>query len=251
MIRKALLLNKVNATSYVAAAKMVVDWAGNAESRYVCIANVHVLMEAYDSPDFRSVLNHADLVTPDGVPLVWLMRLKGERAQQRVYGPTLMLCVLEAAAQHGVPVGFYGGRPDVLRSLVKRMQERFDGLNAAFAVSPPFAAMSNKEDADLVEQINRSGIRILFVGLGCPKQEIWMAQHRGRVNAVMLGVGAAFDFHAGVKPQAPPWMQGIGLEWLFRLSTEPGRLWKRYLYHNPRFVALAIADLLGLMRKVD
>jgi N-acetylglucosaminyldiphosphoundecaprenol N-acetyl-beta-D-mannosaminyltransferase len=131
------------------------------------------------------------------------------------------------------------------------MQERFDGLNAAFAVSPPFAEMSNQEDADLVEQINRSGIRILFVGLGCPKQEIWMARHRGKVNAVMLGVGAAFDFHAGVKPQAPPWMQGIGLEWLFRLSTEPRRLWKRYLYHNPRFVALAIADLLGLMRKVD
>jgi N-acetylglucosaminyldiphosphoundecaprenol N-acetyl-beta-D-mannosaminyltransferase len=208
-------------------------------------------MEAYDSPDFRSVLNHADLVTPDGVPLVWLMRLKGQRAQQRVYGPTLMLRVLEAAAQNGVPVGFYGGTPDVLGSLVKRMQERFDGLNAAFAVSPPFAEMSNQEDADLVEQINRSGIRILFVGLGCPKQEIWMARHRGKVNAVMLGVGAAFDFHAGVKPQAPPWMQGIGLEWLFRLSTEPRRLWKRYLYHNPRFVALAIADLLGLMRKVD
>jgi len=251
MMRKALLLNEVNVTSYAAAAKMVVDWSGNSESRYVCIANVHVLMEAYDSPDFRSVLNHADLVTPDGVPLVWLMRLKGQRAQQRVYGPTLMLRVLEAAAQNSVPVGFYGGTPDVLRSLVKRMQGRFDGLNAAFAVSPPFAEMSNQEDADLVEQINRSGIRILFVGLGCPKQEIWMAQHRGRVNAVMLGVGAAFDFHAGVKPQAPPWVQGIGLEWLFRLSTEPRRLWKRYLYHNPRFVALAIADLLGLMRKVD
>jgi N-acetylglucosaminyldiphosphoundecaprenol N-acetyl-beta-D-mannosaminyltransferase len=251
MMRKALLLNEVNVTSYAAAAKMVVDWSGNSESRYVCIANVHVLMEAYDSPDFRSVLKHADLVTPDGVPLVWLMRLKGQRAQQRVYGPTLMLRVLEAAAQNGVPVGFYGGTPDVLGSLVKRMQERFDGLNAAFAVSPPFAEMSNQEDADLVEQINRSGIRILFVGLGCPKQEIWMARHRGKVNAVMLGVGAAFDFHAGVKPQAPPWMQGIGLEWLFRLSTEPRRLWKRYLYHNPRFVALAIADLLGLMRKVD
>ena len=251
MIRKALLLNEVNVTSYAAAAKMVVDWSGKSESRYVCIANVHVLMEAYDSPHFRSVLNHADLVTPDGVPLVWLMRLKGQRAQQRVYGPTLMLRVLEAAAQNGISVGFYGGTPDVLRSLVERMQERFHGLNAAFAVSPPFAEMSNKEDADLVEQINRSGIRILFVGLGCPKQEIWMAGHRGRVNAVMLGVGAAFDFHAGVKPQAPLWMQGIGLEWLFRLSTEPRRLWKRYLYHNPRFVVLAIADLLGLMRKVD
>ena len=139
----------------------------------------------------------------------------------------------------------------MLRSLVERLQVRYDGLNVAFALSPPFAEMSPTEDVELVEKINGSGARILFVGLGCPKQEIWMARHRGRVNAVMLGVGAAFDFHAGVKPQAPAWMQVLGLEWLFRLSTEPRRLWKRYLYHNPRFVALAIADLLGLLRKVD
>jgi len=250
-MRKGLLLNEVNVTSYADAAKMVVDWSANAESRYVCIANVHVLMEAYDSADFRSVLNRADLVTPDGVPLVWMMRLKGQRAQQRVYGPTLMLRVLEAAAQEKIPVGFYGGTPEVLRSLVKRMQERYEGLQAAFALSPPFMEVNHKENEELVEQINKSGIRILFVGLGCPKQEIWMANHRGRVHAVMLGVGAAFDFHAGVKPQAPAWMQSLGLEWFFRLSTEPRRLWKRYLYHNPRFVALAIADLLGFIRRTN
>ena len=251
MMRKGLLLNEVNVTSYADAVNMVVDWSTNAESRYICIANVHVLMEAYDSADFRSVLNQADLVTPDGVPLVWMMRLKGQRAQQRVYGPTLMLRVLEAAAQEKIPVGFYGGTPEVLRSLVKRMQERYEGLQAAFALSPPFMEVNHKENEELVEQINKSGIRILFVGLGCPKQEIWMANHRGRVNAVMLGVGAAFDFHAGVKPQAPAWMQSLGLEWFFRLSTEPRRLWKRYLYHNPRFVALAIADLLGFIRRTN
>ena len=251
MMRKGLLLNEVNVTSYADAVNMVVDWSTNAESRYICIANVHVLMEAYDSADFRSVLNQADLVTPDGVPLVWMMRLKGQRTQQRVYGPTLMLRVLEAAAQEKIPVGFYGGTPEVLRSLVKRMQERYEGLQAAFALSPPFMEVNHKENEELVEQINKSGIRILFVGLGCPKQEIWMANHRGRVNAVMLGVGAAFDFHAGVKPQAPAWMQSLGLEWFFRLSTEPRRLWKRYLYHNPRFVALAIADLLGFIRRTN
>lgn len=250
-MRKGLLLNEVNVTSYADAVNMVVDWSTNAESRYICIANVHVLMEAYDSADFRSVLNQADLVTPDGVPLVWMMRLKGQRTQQRVYGPTLMLRVLEAAAQEKIPVGFYGGTPEVLRSLVKRMQERYEGLQAAFALSPPFMEVNHKENEELVEQINKSGIRILFVGLGCPKQEIWMANHRGRVNAVMLGVGAAFDFHAGVKPQAPAWMQSLGLEWFFRLSTEPRRLWKRYLYHNPRFVALAIADLLGFIRRTN
>jgi N-acetylglucosaminyldiphosphoundecaprenol N-acetyl-beta-D-mannosaminyltransferase len=162
-----------------------------------------------------------------------------------------MLRVLEAAAQKKIPVGFYGGTPEVLRSLVKRMQERYEGLQAAFALSPPFMEVNHKENEELVEQINKSGIRILFVGLGCPKQEIWMANHRGRVNAVMLGVGAAFDFHAGVKPQAPAWMQSLGLEWFFRLTTEPRRLWKRYLYHNPRFVALAIADLLGFIRRTN
>jgi N-acetylglucosaminyldiphosphoundecaprenol N-acetyl-beta-D-mannosaminyltransferase len=131
------------------------------------------------------------------------------------------------------------------------MQARYDTLNVAFSFSPPFLAMSPEEDADMIEQINQSGARILFVGLGCPKQEIWMAEHRGKVNAVMLGVGAAFDFHSGIKPQAPAWMQKVGLEWLFRLFIEPRRLWRRYLYHNPRFIFLAVADLLGLLKKAD
>jgi N-acetylglucosaminyldiphosphoundecaprenol N-acetyl-beta-D-mannosaminyltransferase len=128
------------------------------------------------------------------------------------------------------------------------MQERFPGLQVAFYWSPPFGELTPEQDAETVQQINRSGARILFVGLGCPKQEIWMANHHNRVNAVMLGVGAAFDFHAGRKAQAPAWMQGIGLEWLFRLLTEPRRLWKRYLYHNPRFLVLAVLDLMGLLR---
>ena len=251
MMRQGLLVNDVDVTSYADAVKVIVSWSVNSESRYVCIANVHVLMEAYDSLDFRNALNHADLVTPDGMPLVWMMRLKGVQHQERVYGPTLMLRVLEAAARENISVGFYGGRPEVLRSLVEHMRARYEGLSVGFALSPPFAEMNSEEDAELVAKVNQSGTRILFVGLGCPKQELWMARHRGRVNAVMLGVGAAFDFHTGVKPQAPVWMQRMGLEWLFRLFTEPRRLWKRYLYHNPRFMALAIADLLGLFKKVD
>ena len=136
----------------------------------------------------------------------------------------------------------------MLESLVKGMQARYEGLNVAFSYSPPFRAMSPEEDAVIVEQLNQSGTRILFVGLGCPKQEYWMSEHRGRVKAVMIGVGAAFDFHSGVKPQAPVWMQKMGLEWLFRLFVEPRRLWKRYLYHNPRFMVLAIGELLGLIK---
>jgi N-acetylglucosaminyldiphosphoundecaprenol N-acetyl-beta-D-mannosaminyltransferase len=241
---------RVDRVDYAGACSQAIQWAqANARKSYICAANVHMVMEAYDSPEFSKVVNNASLVTPDGMPLVWLMRLKGERGQQRVYGPTLMLHVLQAAAREDVLVGFYGGTPEVLRKLVKRMQTRFAGLTISFAWSPPFSKLSEQEDAEMVNRINQSGTQILFVGLGCPKQEIWMANHRERLNAVMLGVGAAFDFHAGVKKQAPPWMQGMGLEWLFRLLGEPGRLWKRYLYHNPRFLVLAAMDLFGLLRK--
>lgn len=238
----------VDSTNYSQAVSTVIGWADRIESRYVCIANVHMVMVSHDSPGFRQIINTADLVTPDGMPLVWMLRLKGKLNQPRVYGPTLMLHVLESAAWNGVPVGFYGGAPEVLQSLIKRMQTRYKELNVAFSFSPPFRAMNLEEDESVVKKINDSNARILFVGLGCPKQEIWMAEHRGKVKAVMLGVGAAFDFHSGLKRQAPAWMQRIGLEWLFRLVTEPRRLWKRYLYHNPRFLVLAVADLLGLIK---
>ena len=241
----------VNETSYGLASSQIKAWAQTGESRYVCAANVHMLMEAYDSPEFASMVNHADLVTPDGMPLVWMMRAKGQNRQSRVYGPTLMLYLLQAAVQEGLPVGFYGGKPAVLHELVNRMQTHYENLNVAFCYSPSFAPISLEEDAAIVEKINQSGARILFVGLGCPKQEIWMAEHRGRVNAVMVGVGAAFDFHAGLKRQAPAWMQQVGFEWLFRLLMEPKRLWRRYLYHNPRFLFLAIADLFGLLKKAN
>jgi len=239
---------QVDLTSNVDAIGQVLGWAKYGESHYVCIANVHMVMEAYDSVDYRNIINSADLVTPDGMPLVWMMRAKGYRNQERVYGPTIMLQVLEVAAHENVRVGFYGTTPDLLDSLTKRMRMRYEGLSIAYSYSPAFGVMSAEEDAAVVKQINQSGARILFVGLGCPKQEIWMAAHRGKVNAVMVGVGAAFDFHAGVKPQAPAWMQKVGLEWLFRLFIEPRRLWRRYLYHNPRFIVLAVADLLGLLK---
>ena len=239
---------RVDSTTYSDATDIVVDWSDRRDSRYVCVVNVHMLMEAHDSVEFRTLVNNADLAVPDGMPLVWMLRLKGRLNQPRVYGPTLMLHVLESAAHDGIPVGFYGGAPEVLESLIERIQARYENLNVAFSFSPPFRTMSPEEDIAVIEQVNSSRARILFVGLGCPKQEIWMAEHRGKVNAVMLGVGAAFDFHSGVKPQAPLWMQKAGLEWLFRLFTEPRRLWKRYLYHNPRFIALAVADLLGLLK---
>jgi N-acetylglucosaminyldiphosphoundecaprenol N-acetyl-beta-D-mannosaminyltransferase len=240
--------SKIDVREYASAQAEIASWVHGAESRYICLANVHMLMEAHDSPDFARIVNDADLVLPDGMPLVWMMRLKGARNQQRVYGPTFMLYVLDLAARENIPVGFYGGAPQVLDLLVERMKERYNGLNVAYSYSPPFRELNRQETDEIADAINQTGARILFVGLGCPKQEIWMAEHRGKIRAVMLGVGAAFDFHAGVKSQAPSWMQPLGLEWLFRLLTEPRRLWRRYLHHNPRFVFLAIADLLGFYR---
>lgn len=241
----------LNETSYPEAAGQIIGWSHAPKSRTVFVANVHVLMEAWDDSEFMDSVELADLITPDGMPLVWMMRLKGARKQTRVYGPTLMLHVLECAAREGIPVGFYGAAPEVLEALVRRMQQKYEHLQVAFAYSPPYRNLSPEEDDEIVQEINSSGARILFVGLGCPRQELWMGRHKDRVQAVMLGVGAAFDFHAGVKPQAPVWLQKLGLEWLFRLVSEPRRLWKRYLYHNPRFIVLAVADLLGLLKRAS
>jgi N-acetylglucosaminyldiphosphoundecaprenol N-acetyl-beta-D-mannosaminyltransferase len=239
---------RVDPTSYTAAVAQILTWARAKQSSYVCIANVHMLMEAHDSVEFSAIVQHADLVTTDGMPLVWILRLKGRKDQQRVYGPTLMLYILEAAARENLAVGFYGGAPEVLDALVKRLQTRYPDLNVVFSFSPPFRTLNQDEDEKIIRQINDSKTRVLFVGLGCPKQERWMAMHRGRLDAVMVGVGAAFDFHAGFVKQAPYWMQQMSLEWLFRFIQEPGRLWRRYLIYNTRFVVLAIADLMKAWR---
>jgi len=240
---------RVSPTSYTSATAQIRTWALDGESRGVNATGVHGVMEAHDSPDFRKILNRADMITPDGMPLVWMLRLKGVKGQTRVYGPTLMLHVLEMAANEQIPVGFYGADEPTLEILVKRMRERFPGLNVAYAYSPPFRTLDEQESAKIAEEITASGVRILFVGLGCPKQEKWIVEHKGKVSAVMIGVGAAFDFHAGIKPQAPTWMQAIGMEWFFRLLHEPRRLARRYLYNNPRFILLALADLLGILDK--
>jgi N-acetylglucosaminyldiphosphoundecaprenol N-acetyl-beta-D-mannosaminyltransferase len=233
----------VNPTSYTQAVQQIRDWSKGAESRYICVASVNNVMEAYDSQEFLRVMNEADLVTPDGMPLVWALRLLGHRSATRVYGPDLTPLVFEMAEREGLPVGFYGGAPAVLDRLVAVVRNRFPRLMIQYACSPPFHALSEEEDVDIVSEINQSQVRILFVGLNTPKQDLWMRSHRGRVNCVMLGVGAAFDFFAGAKKQAPRWLMPLGLEWLFRLCTEPRRLWRRYLKHNPRFVALFAAQL--------
>jgi N-acetylglucosaminyldiphosphoundecaprenol N-acetyl-beta-D-mannosaminyltransferase len=235
---------RVDATSYAHAAEQILRWARRGESRYVCVANVNNVIEARDDSAYHAVIEAADLVTPDGMPLVWGLRLLGVAGATRVYGPDLTPAVCALAANHGVPVGFYGGSEEVLERLTARLQQRLPGLRISYRCSPPFRPLTLEEERRTIEDLDRSGARILFVGLGAPKQERWMAAHKRRVNAVMLGVGAAFDFLAGAKRQAPGLLQHLGLEWLYRLAHEPRRLWRRYLYRNPRFVALFAAQLL-------
>lgn len=234
---------RVDATSYQHAAEEILRWGSLGESRYVCIATVNNVIEAYDDPAYHRAMDGADLVTPDGMPLVWALRLLGVDGATRVYGPDLTPILCERAAALGIPVGFYGSSPEVLEDLTENLVRRHPALRVAYSCSPPFRPLTLAEDAQVIDSINQSGTRLLFVGLGAPKQEQWMAAHKGRIEAVMLGVGAAFDFLAGRKRQAPNVLQRLGLEWLFRLVNEPRRLWRRYLYRNPRFVTLFTAQL--------
>jgi len=227
---------RVDATSYRETAAAIAALAANGVGGAVCVATVHMVMEAFDSPEFQRIVNAADRVTPDGVPLVWALRLLGFRRAQRVYGPSLLPVVCGLATERQLSVGFYGGSPDVLDKLVECIARQFPDLRIPFAFAPPFRVLTPEEDEQVVNGIENSGTQILFVGLGCPKQERWISDHRNSLACVMVGVGAAFDFHAGSKAQAPSWMQDAGLEWMFRLCSEPGRLWRRYLYHNPRFL---------------
>ncbi len=243
--RTFILGTPVEPTTYSEASLTIRAWAQQGASKYVCVATVNNVMEAYDSAGFQLVMNEADLVTPDGMPLVWALRLLGHKNASRVYGPDLTPILLQMAADAGLPVGFYGGSAEVLKRLLEVVALRFPKLRVEYSYSPPFRPLTPEEDEQAVAAINGSGVRILFIGLNTPKQDYWMALHKGRVQAVMVGVGAAFDFLAGTKPQAPRWMMPLGLEWLFRLATEPGRLWKRYLKHNPRYVVLLSRQLLG------
>jgi len=226
---------RVDATSYEHATETLLELAGAARGGRVCVATVHTVMECADDPSFRRAVNGAELVTPDGMPLVWGLRRLGVSGATRVYGPTLLPFVCERAAARGVPVGFYGGSEAVLHAMVAALRRRAPGLDVRLAASPPFRPLTEAEDAAAVRDIRESGARILFVGLGCPKQERWMATHRDALPCVQVGVGAAFDFAAGAKPQAPRVLRDAGLEWLFRLACEPRRLGRRYLVHNPRF----------------
>lgn len=222
-------------------------WIRKREGHYVCVTGVHGVMESYRRKVIRDIHNAAGLVVPDGMPLVWLSRLKGFRSVDRVYGPDLMLAVCEKAAKCEYRNFFYGGNRGVAQLLAERLRCRFPGLKIAGVHSPPFRALTSQEDDQVCENIRRSKADIVWVGISTPKQELWMARHLEQLRpAVLIGVGAAFDFHAGLKGQAPKWMMKSGLEWLFRLIQEPARLGPRYLKNNPQFVGLIALQMLGV-----
>ncbi|PAP75952.1 WecB/TagA/CpsF family glycosyltransferase [Rubrivirga marina] len=227
---------RVDATSYDGATQLVMQWARERRSAYVCATSVHGVIEGSEDLSFRDVLNEADLNTPDGMPLVWALRRLGIPEASRVYGPILTLRLCAAAETAGTPIGLYGGTPESLEAFQAFLTRTFPRLRVAVAISPPFRPPTPEEDEADTAAIVASGARIVFVGIGCPKQERWCAAHRGRIPAVMVAVGAAFDFHAGRVRQAPPALQRAGLEWAFRLAVEPRRLWRRYARIVPRFV---------------
>jgi N-acetylglucosaminyldiphosphoundecaprenol N-acetyl-beta-D-mannosaminyltransferase len=211
-------------------------WAGQRESRYICFATVHMVMEAGEDKELSEAVRRADICAPDGMPLVWNLRFHGMSSAKRVYGPDVMTRVLREAAGKGVKVGLYGGTPRRLEDLCRWAQTSFHGIDITYAFSPPFRELSEEEEAEVVKNVRSSGCEVLFVGIGCPKQERFMARHKGKLMIPMLGVGAAFDFLSGAKRQAPRWMMNCGLEWLFRLISEPRRLARRYLVYNSRFI---------------
>ena len=219
----------------------------NGSRGYVTVTGVHGVSDAQKSSDFREILNNALLCTPDGMPMVWMGRLQGHRSIARVYGPDLVLNICGASVAHGFTHFFYGGKPGVADELADNMRTRFPGLRVVGTYSPPFRALNDAERSELRRKIDNLQPSFFWVGLSTPKQEFFMAEYLPVLTGarIFVGVGAAFDLITGKLKQAPVWMQRSGLEWFYRLTQEPARLWKRYLVNNPLFVARAAAQLLG------
>jgi N-acetylglucosaminyldiphosphoundecaprenol N-acetyl-beta-D-mannosaminyltransferase len=222
---------------------VMMDWAKARLSKMVCIANVHMLTEAHRKPAFASVLRGADLVTPDGMPLVWMLRLLGVGNQDRVAGLDVLAALCHRASIDRVGVFFLGAETDILEKMKTRLAREFPDLPIVGMEPLPFRPLTPTEEEEIVSQINDSGAGLVFVALGCPKQEIWMAEHRGRIPAVMIGLGAVFAVYAGLYRRAPYWIRHTGFEWLYRLVQEPRRLLGRYSSTIPIFIWLAIKQL--------
>jgi N-acetylglucosaminyldiphosphoundecaprenol N-acetyl-beta-D-mannosaminyltransferase len=221
----------------------ILEWALKRNSRFVCVANTHMLVEAYRDPDFWHLLRSADLITPDGMPLVWMMKLLGLQSQDRVAGMDILTHLCKQAPEKDIPVFFVGSQSEILNRMKQRLEIDFPNLTIAGMEPLPFGSTAPKEDLSIIQQINNSGAKVVLVSLGCPKQEYWMAKHKHKINAVMIGLGGVFPIYAGIHRHAPKFFRSSGLEWLYRLLQEPKRLWKRYATTIPIFIWLAIKQL--------
>lgn len=238
---------QVSATNYDQAVNCILAAAERREPAAVSLHAAHAIVTASDDAALRAKVNRFQMIAPDGQPVRWALNcLYRAGLKDRVYGPELTLRLCQAAAQRGVSIYLYGSSPEVIDRLSSNLVQRYPGLTVAGAEAPPFRALTPEEDDAMVERINSSGAGLVFIGLGCPKQDHFAADHMDRIQAVQVCVGAAFDFHAGNKRTAPAWMQRRGLEWLFRLLQEPRRLWKRYLVTNTLFLCKFGRQWLGL-----
>ena len=244
-VKKELFGVQISPTSYEEAIEPIMTAARDRQSAVVTFLPVHGLVTAAQDSDYRAKINAFDIVAPDGQPVRWaLNKFHKAGLRDRVYGPEMMIRLCRRAADAGIGIYLYGSTPDTLHKLRERLLEAMPGLIIAGHESPPFRTLTEPEVRDTVQRINDSGAGLVFIGLGCPKQDQFAFDHRNEIKAVQLCVGAAFDFHAGTKKTAPAWMQKRGLEWLFRLTQEPGRLWRRYVETNSIFVALVAKRLL-------
>jgi N-acetylglucosaminyldiphosphoundecaprenol N-acetyl-beta-D-mannosaminyltransferase len=248
--RLPILDTAIDAVSWEAMISRIAKWASLSESRYVCLCNAHSVVTGRRDAEFRRVIEAADTAAPDGSPVAWLMRKRGVPSQERIDGPNLMWRYAEQATLDDTPIFLYGTTPDTLDKLIAKLRYTFPGLQIAGHYSPPFRPLSAMEENEVIAMITKSGARVVFVGLGCPRQETWMADISSRIPAVLVGVGAAFDYHAGIVHRAPLWMQRKGLEWLYRLCSEPRRLWRRYLTTNALFLYYLLRDRLTRSNRI-
>ncbi|MCY4044646.1 MAG: WecB/TagA/CpsF family glycosyltransferase [Cellvibrionales bacterium] len=242
--RSAVLAMQVDQLSMRSFLGRVAEWSNDKVGRYVCVSNVHMCIECVNDERFQTIVNDADTVVADGRPIFLAQKLFGAKNIEQLRGYDITLALCELAEQKGLTVGFYGSTENVLDSLQQALKLRYPSLKQVYACSPPFRELSNAEIKAIQRDMNESGCDLLFVGLGCPKQERWMSENKEALNCTLLGVGAVFDFLAGNKDHAPRWLQQLGLEWLFRLVSEPKRLWRRYLTTNPKFLALLAGQLI-------
>ena len=236
----------ISAINMDSAIDIIAGWIARREKHYVCVTGVHGVMESQGSDELRAIHNRAGMVTPDGMPMAWLLRWGGHRGTDRVCGPEMMPLVFDRLQDSGARHFLYGATPETLAALERRLLELAPRSRIVGSHSPPFRSLTDAEHDEIAATINASGADIVWVGLSTPKQEYWMSKFRGLLDApVLIGVGAAFDIHAGVVQRAPTFLRRTGFEWTYRLVKQPKRLWRRYFSSNPRFVALILMQKLG------